>query len=57
MNTFHGTKNEEIQKFKPMTTAPLLGRRPLNNAKFDQYFQNERLSNLDDKLKMNAKEI
>ena len=57
MNTFHGTKNEEIQKYKPMTTAPLLGRRPLNNAKFDQYFQNERLSNLDDKLKMNAKEI
>ena len=25
MNTFHGTKNEEIQKFKPITTVPLLG--------------------------------
>ena len=29
MNTFHGTKNEEIPKFKPTTTEPFLGRRPL----------------------------
>ena len=38
MNIFHGTKNEKIQKFKPIATVPLLGRRPLNIFLFLKMF-------------------